>query len=72
MPNRMIESDLAAGNCLEGMIEPLASYICAVDHPRVALRSAWTLLLAEVEQTNRVALAQVGVFDGASLVYGSE
>jgi hypothetical protein len=47
------------------VIEPLASYICAADQPRAALLSALAVLLAEVKQTNRAALAQFGVHLGA-------
>jgi hypothetical protein len=50
---------------LHRVIEPLASYICAADQPRAALLSALAVLLAEVKQTNRAALAQFGVHLGA-------
>jgi len=46
---------------LERVIEPLASYICAAEQPRAALMSALAVLLAEVKQTNRAALAHFGV-----------
>jgi hypothetical protein len=49
---------------LERVIEPLASYICAAEQPRAALMSALAVLLAEVKQTNRAALAHVGVHLG--------
>jgi hypothetical protein len=39
------------------VIEPLASYICATDQPRAALVSALAVLLSEVENTNRAAIA---------------
>ena len=52
-------------NDLERVIEPLASYICAADQPRAALMSALAVLLAEVKQTNRAALAQLGIHIGA-------
>jgi hypothetical protein len=48
----------AAG--LQRVIEPLASYICAADHPRAALRSILRALCSEVEETNRTALAHFG------------
>ncbi len=50
---------------LERVIEPLASYICAADQPRAALMSALAVLLAEVKQTNRAALAQFGIHMGS-------
>jgi hypothetical protein len=45
---------------LKGVIEPLASYICAADRPRAALLSVYRALLSEVEQTNRAAQAHFG------------
>ncbi len=47
---------------LERVIEPLASYICAVERPRAALRSALALLVSEVKAMNRAAVAHVGNF----------
>jgi hypothetical protein len=40
---------------LERVVEPLASYICAADQPRSALRWALSALLREVAATNRAA-----------------
>ena len=37
---------------LHRVIEPLADFICAADHPRVVLASALRLLCEGVEQTN--------------------
>jgi hypothetical protein len=45
---------------LERVIEPLASYICATDQPKAALKSALAVLFAEVDETIRVANAQFG------------
>jgi hypothetical protein len=42
---------------LERVIEPLASYICATDQPRTALKSALAALLREIDATNRAATA---------------
>jgi hypothetical protein len=50
---------------LESVIEPLASYICATDKPRVALIRALALLVNEVEQTNRAAHARVAALAGS-------
>jgi len=50
-----------ASGDLRRVIEPLASYICAADQPRAALMSALAVLLAEVKQTNRAALAHFGI-----------
>jgi hypothetical protein len=40
---------------LKRVIEPLASYICATDQPRAALRSALAVLFSEVQVTDWVA-----------------
>lgn len=55
-----LEFDRLEERGLKRVIEPLASYVCAADQPRVALLSALTLLFNEMEQTNRVALAHFG------------
>jgi hypothetical protein len=52
---------LPASSDLQRVIEPLASYICAADQPRAALMSALAVLLADVKQTNRAALAHFGI-----------
>ena len=44
---------------LERILEPLASYICANDRPRAALKVAVAALFQHVEQTNRAASARV-------------
>ena len=44
---------------LERVLEPLASYICANDRPRAALKVAVAALFQQVEQTNRAASARV-------------
>lgn len=44
---------------LERVIEPLASYICAAERPRAALRVALEALVSEVEHTNRAANARL-------------
>jgi len=41
------------------VIEPLAGYICAADHPRAALSLALSALRHQVEQMNRVARTHV-------------
>lgn len=50
---------------LERVIEPLANYICAADRPRVVLRRALNVLLAEVASTNRAAYARVAAFSAS-------
>jgi hypothetical protein len=40
---------------LDRVIEPLADYICATERPGAALKSALSILLQAVEETNRVA-----------------
>jgi hypothetical protein len=40
---------------LQRVIEPLASFICATERPGSALISALTILITEVEQTNKAA-----------------
>jgi hypothetical protein len=47
---------------LERVIEPLASYICATDQPKVALISALTVLFNAMEETNKAAYAHAGTF----------
>lgn len=44
---------------LERVIEPLANYICAADHPKAVLRRALSVLYSEVEHTNRTAHARL-------------
>jgi hypothetical protein len=44
---------------LQSVMEPLVSYICAADQPRIALKAALMALARQVEQTNRTASAQV-------------
>jgi hypothetical protein len=41
---------------LAPVIEPVASYVCAADHPRETLRRVIEALLAEVKLTNDAAL----------------
>jgi hypothetical protein len=47
---------------LARVIEPLASFISAADHPKAALMSAMAVLVSEVERTNRAAFAHVTSF----------
>lgn len=47
--------ELSVRRDLERVIEPLASYICATNEPKTALRSALAVLRREVEATNRAA-----------------
>jgi hypothetical protein len=56
------ERDHVTTDSLQRVIEPLASYICAAEHPRAALDQAFSLLFKEVAQVNRVARAQVARF----------
>jgi hypothetical protein len=55
----------SADDCLHGVIEPLASYICAADHPRAALRIAMQLLTAEVATTSAAAQAHIRAYASA-------
>lgn len=52
----------ATENHLQRMIEPLANYISATNRPKAALNSALTVLFSIVEETNRLASAQVNAF----------
>ena len=61
MNARYLEFDLPTDS-LQGVIEPLASYICAAHHPQEVLRSVLKALRSEVEQTNCTAKAHVGAF----------
>jgi hypothetical protein len=56
------ESRRHAGNELDRVIEPLASYICATDRPKAALLSALAALISEVEHTTQSALAHVATY----------
>jgi hypothetical protein len=49
-------------NDLERVIEPLASYLCAADEPKAALRMALSILFSEVQRTNGAARARVAAF----------
>jgi len=55
-PRRMTASDLRQ------VIEPLASYICASDQPKLALNLAYSALFHEVAQVTRTAQAYVASF----------
>jgi hypothetical protein len=44
---------------LQNVIEPLASYICAADRPKLVLNRIVAALLNEIEQTNRLARSHV-------------
>jgi hypothetical protein len=61
MNARYVEYDLPTDS-LQGVIEPLASYICAARHPHEALRSVLKALRTEVEQTHRAARKHVSTF----------
>lgn len=45
-----------SANDLTPVLEPLASYICAADHPRETMRRVVEALFAEVKLTNDAAL----------------
>jgi hypothetical protein len=44
---------------LDGVIESLASYICAAERPRATLRSALAAVVRQVAETNQIADARV-------------
>ena len=56
------EFGMNADNDLQRAIEPLASYICAAEHPRTTLASALKALYDEVKETNRAAVMHCGAF----------
>ena len=60
MSKQRTQRELSAQGGLQNVVEPLASYICAADHPRVALASALKALIREVQLTNQTALAHFG------------
>ncbi len=60
------ESRQAISRDLEQVIEPLASYICATDQPRVVLMAALKVLCTEIEVTSRAARTQIATFAGNS------
>jgi hypothetical protein len=47
---------------LQRVIEPLANYIAAASQPRAALKMALAVLLSEIDETNRTAIAQLNCF----------
>jgi hypothetical protein len=51
--NRGIESQL------QSVVEPLANYISATNRPRAALKSALSILISTLQETNRAASAHV-------------
>ena len=55
-------SDRSGSSDLRQMIEPLANYICATDHPRQVLLSALAALSREVEATNQMAIRHFDAF----------
>ena len=59
MKTRHTNAIRASERELERVLEPLASYICATDRPRAALKLAVAALFQQVEQTNRAASARV-------------
>jgi hypothetical protein len=61
MNAQYLEYDIPTDS-LHGVIEPLASYICAARHPHEVLRSVLKALRTEVEQTHRAARKHVGSF----------
>ncbi len=62
MNNVVRELERASDSELERVIEPLASYICATDQPRAALKSALAALVSEVWHMNRAASAHIVTF----------
>ena len=49
---------------IEQFVEPLASFICATEHPEMALKSAVAALYSQIEQTNRTAHQHISAFVG--------
>jgi hypothetical protein len=56
------EQERPSASELERIIEPLASYICATDQPKAALKSALAVLVSEVWHTSRAANAHIVTF----------
>src|SRR5262245_43515123 len=52
----------ASDDDLQGVVEPLASYICATNRPKDTLRRALAALLSEVNATNCAANMHVAVW----------
>ena len=50
---------VARDSDLQRAVEPLASYISATDHPRIALRRALDVLFREVQATDCIATVHV-------------
>lgn len=47
---------------MDRVIEPLASFICATEHPEMVLKLALAALYSQIEQTNRTANEHVAAF----------
>jgi hypothetical protein len=58
-PDRTTERDM------RNAIEPLASFICASDHPKAALNLALSLLVSEIELTICAANARIAAFSNS-------
>lgn len=56
---------------LDGVIEPLASYICAAEQPQAALKSVLAALFREVRQTNAAARIRVTALVSAAATHPS-
>ena len=58
--NRVLDGP--SGKDLERVVEPLASYICAVEQPKAALLLALAVLFREVAATNRAATTHFNAY----------
>ena len=52
---------------LKQLIEPLAGYICAVEHPKAALVWALVILFDEVDQNNRASQCHIAVMSESNM-----
>jgi len=62
MKNQQPKANHAQQCDLQRVIEPLASYLCAMPQPKTALKLALATLVAEIEQINLSALDQLAAF----------
>lgn len=53
---------------LDHIVEPLASFICAAEHPSTALQTVLSSLLRQVKQTNQDARTRLAAISESRIV----
>ncbi len=62
MNNTQCKAPQIPASDLSPIVEPLASFLCAAENPKMVLKLLLTELYSQIEQTNRAANAHVDVF----------